>query len=105
MPIGSVPAFNFLTPEAPSSLLAMTNASASVSVPVMHNPGRVVFLRNDAGARAYVQFGATATTSAGYAIDPGVEVGPIAVPEGETQLSAILDSGAGNLRITYGVYR
>lgn len=105
MPIGSAPAFNFLTPEAPSSLLAMTTASASASIPVMHNPGRAVFLRNDAGARAYVQFGGTAVATSGYAIDPGVEVGPIAVPEGETQLSGILDSGAGNLRITYGIYR
>src|SRR5579859_503829 len=105
MPIGSVPAFNLLTPEAPTSLLAMSTASASVNIPVMHNPGRVVFLRNDGGARAYAQFGGTASINTGYAIDPGVEVGPIAVPEGETQLSAILDTGTGNLRITYGIYR
>jgi hypothetical protein len=99
------PTFNFITPQAPSSLIAMTVTSAAVAIPQAHNAGRCVLLHNTAAGVCYVAFGALATLTTGYAIEPNSEVGPIGVPEGETQLSAILLAATGTLRVTYGTFR
>lgn len=99
------PTFNFLTPQSPSVLLAMTTASATIAIPQAHNPGRCVLLHNTAAGICYVAFGAAAAVATGYAIEANTELGPIAVPEGETQLSAILGAATGNLRVTYGLFR
>lgn len=96
---------DFMTPRAPSSLLAMTVASATATIPAIANAGREVLLRNEATDIAYVAFGPTAAAATGHAIEPGTSFGPIVVPDGETQISAILASGAGNLRVTYLVRR
>lgn len=95
----------FMTPHAPSSVLAMTTSSASATIPHIANGGRVAFLRNEAPSEAYIAFGATADTTAGFRIDPGAQFGPLVVPEGETLLSAILIAGTGNLIITFALLR
>jgi len=102
MPAGTK---QFLTPEAPANTLALTNASATMAVPKSGTPGRAVELTNQSTGNCFVNFGPTASTSTGYFIGPSGTTDPIMVPEGETQLSAILDVGTGTLRATFVIFR
>jgi hypothetical protein len=83
----------------------MTTSSAPATLTNKNASGVLLMLHNQATVTAYVAFGGTATVAAGYAIEPNTEVGPIRIPDGETQLSAILGSSTGNLRLTYCTQR
>lgn len=102
MPAGTK---QFAKPQAPSLALALTTASATVAIPVDGTPGRAVEFTNQSTGNCFVSFGATATTTTGYFIGPSGTTDPILVPEGETNISALLDVGTGNLRYTFVNYR